>query len=220
MASEDAYEQTVMAVAADVLGLPEARLTPEHSMSMLKARHIDYQLIFERSAAALGVEMTPIIETMPIYTVKASDATMSSLSMLGGVSSAARALLARLTVAPVDDTLASIAASLRTGRFVDSGRKQPPLHKPYSLRAFFSWLLLPPAVLLVGLPVGVAWLEFRQCCEMSGGFAAYVAERAWRGDGPILVGLPVAIVVLAVQLWPGLASLREDARLRRERQDL
>ncbi len=218
-ATEDAFDRTVLRIAAEVLGVPETSLRPSMGMTTLKARNTDYQLIFERSAAALGVDMTPIINSMPIYTVKAGDATMSSLRMLGGILPSARGLLARLTVAPVDDTLASIAASLRSGHFVDSGARQPPLHQPYSLRAFLAWLLLPPLLLMVILPVGVAFMEHSQCCADTE-VLPFVLARAWRGDGPILVGLPLTVLILLVQLLPGLLALWQEEKLRRERQRL
>jgi hypothetical protein len=218
-ATEDDFDRTVLRIAAEVLGVAESSLRPDMGMTALKARNTDYQLIFERSAAALGVDMTPIINSMPLYTVKGGDSTMSSLRMLGGILPAARDLLARLTVAPVDDTLASIAASLRSGHFVDSGLKQPPLHQPYSLRGFLAWLLLPPLLLMVILPVGVAFMEHRQCGTEAEALP-FILGRAWRGDGPILVGLPLTVVVLMVQLLPGFLALWQEQKLRRDRQRL
>jgi hypothetical protein len=220
MPAEDNFDRVVRQVASDVLGMAEAQLHLDRSMSDLKAQQTDYQLIFERSAEQTGVDIAPIIESMPIYTVKAGDTTMSSLRMLGGVSASARSHLARLTVAQVDDTLASIAASLRTGRFVDSGRKKAPLHEPNTLKKFLFWLTVPWLLLLIALPVGVAAIEYVQCCQSQGEPIAYILARAWRGDGPILFGLPFASVILAVQLIPGLWALRQEARLRRDRRDL
>jgi hypothetical protein len=218
-ATEDEFDRTVRRIASDVLGIPESGLRPSMRMTALKARTADYQLIFERSAAALGVEMTPIINSMPIYSVKAGDSTMSSLRMLGGILPSARSLLARLTVEPVDDTLDSIAASLRSGHFQDSGLKQPPLHQPYTLRGFLAWLLLPPLLLMVILPVGVAFMEYRQCCG-EGEALPYILGRAWRGNGPILLGLPLTLLILVGQLVPGLWALRQEEKLRRDRQSL
>jgi hypothetical protein len=217
----DSYDQTVKRIASEVLGIPVERLRSDLSMTDLKAADADYPLIFERSAEALGVELGPIIESMPVYTIKAGDTTMGSLRMLAAVSGKAAQLLDRYTVRPVDDTLGSIAAGLRTGKFVDSGRRRLAAHRPYSLVKFLAWLLLPLIVLVVVLPVGVAYLEYRQCCSSAiGGIGEYVRERAYRSNGPILFGGPFAAFILAGQLVPGLWALRSEAKVRRERRDI
>ncbi len=221
MDRQESTEETVRRVASDVLGIPVERLRDAHSMTDLKATDGDYRLIFERSAEALKVEMTPIIETMPIYTFKAGDAAMNSLRMLAGISARAASLLDRNTVRPVDDTLGSIAEALRSGRFVDSGRRHPPIHQPYSARAFWLWALLPPFVALVVFPGVIAGVEYWQCCTTPGrSLMDYVLGRAWRGNGPVIVGGLFTALILGVQFLPGLWALRADARLRRDRRDI
>lgn len=224
MGPQASIEETVRRIAADVLGIPFERLRDDQSMTDLKATDGDYRLIFERSAEALKVDLVPIIQSMPIYTFKVGDAAMNSLRMLAGISARAASLLSRNTVCPVDDTLGSIAASLRSGRFVDSGRRQPPIHHPYSAGAFWLWALLPPFVALGLFPAIIALFEYWQCCGvLSPSFTEsmdYVLGRAWRWNGPVILGSLFTALILGGQLLPGLWALRADARLRRDRRDI
>jgi len=184
----------------------------------LKASSSDYQIIFEKSAEASGVGMGTIIESMPVYTIKAGDSTMWSLRFLGAFLPEAAKLLDRFTVRPSDDTLASIAESLRTGRFVESGRRCPPVHAPMSKVKTLLWLLVPLALVLVVLPVGVAYGEYAQCCEYYEMSAFdYIANEAYRLNGPILFGGLFALFVIVSEFAPGLLALRAEAKARRER---
>jgi hypothetical protein len=221
MEHRDSYDQTVQRIASEVLGVPIARLHPDQSMTDLRAADADYPLIVERSAEALGVDLAPIIESMPVYSIKAGDQTMWSLRALASVLPPAAELVSRYTVRPVDDTLGSIAASLRSGRFVDSGRRRPAVHQPMPLATFLAWLIGPLAVLLVGIPVGVAYLEHRQCCAAGAeALSDYILRRAYRADGPILFAGPFAALVVGSTVLPGLMALRADAKARRARRDL
>lgn len=214
----DTPEETVRSIASDILASPVERLRDDHSMTDLKATGADCGVIFERSAEALNVDPWSIIETMPAYTQKASDGTMTSLRMLSAASGPAADLLDLYTVRPVDDTLGSIAAALRTGRFIDSSRRQPPVHGPAGLLALVP---SPPFAVLFIFPVFTALIECWHCCSGPGRpLADYILNRAWRRDGPVIIGGFFTSLILGVQFLPGLRALRTDARLRRDRRDI
>jgi hypothetical protein len=214
----EAYLETVRRVAGEVLGIPAERISAGSSLADLKASHSDFQLIYERSAEALGVDLPPIIESMPIYSIKAGDGTMWSLRYLAAVSQGAAALLERYTVHPVDDTIDSIAESLRQGRFVDSGRRRPALHTPMSGPAVAAWIVVPLLLLVVLLPLGVGYLEYRQCvCPAGTGAAEFILSRGYRADGPLLLSAVLLAIVFGGSILPGLLAMRREARLRRER---
>lgn len=221
MPIDDRFDDTVRRVTSDVLGIAPDRLRGDRSLMDLKAADGDYETIMERSAEALGIDLRPIIESMPVYSVKAGEATLASLQMIAAVSPRAASLLDQYTVRPIDDTLASIGATLRTGRFVDSGRRQPPAHAPYS-RAKFLFRLATPFVVLLGLfPLVSALLGYLQRFGMSGTFLwDYVAHTAYRSEGMIALALALLVFDLGRRTIPGILAVWADSRRRRARRDI
>lgn len=146
-------DAAILRAASEVLDVAPERLSPQSRFSQLKAGPHDRTLILERAALEVGVNLHPIFETMPYYSVRFNGITMASLRWLSGISPSAKHLLARSTLQPVDDTLGSMAASLQQGRYVDSGLRCAPMHPPNSPWRSLRWALVPLAIVVILLAV-------------------------------------------------------------------
>lgn len=145
----DRFDDEVRRAAAEVLDMPESRLGPCVSLGSVRAGPADMRMILQRAAQETGADLNAIVESMPVYAFRYGDATMASLRWLSGLSRRAARLLERSTVRPVDDTLESIAASLRGGKYVDSGLRGQPSHPANSFWRTLRWGLVPLALVVI-----------------------------------------------------------------------
>lgn len=143
--------QSIAAVKAaihEVTGLIPGRIAADATLDDLVETDKQFRDIWSRAAEIRGVEIVPIITTMPVYTPAPSPTTWS-LRWLAVLGDEARDVLDDTAVKMDLDTVESVARSLDAGRWVPSGVPAPSSVEPLSKGEFALWSLLPLALLLL-----------------------------------------------------------------------
>lgn len=136
---EDRYLQTVYRVVAHVTGYNVTALRPDTRFSDILSEEEQFHEIYEECCAALDVPLAGIINSMPMYRQKVGDVMLNSWRNLAAFSTQAQALLAKYDVPIEDETMASLAESMRQGIYVSSGKFCPPQNPPRSKTYVLGW---------------------------------------------------------------------------------
>lgn len=209
---EDRELLTVRRVVSDFAVVDMSALTARTRFSELEIYDDDLEEVFDRCGEELGVSGDNILDTMPDYRPEAGELTMNSWRNLAPFSPRAAMLLAAHDVPVDDDTLGSLAESLRRGVHVPSGAYLPSENTPRSKRYVVGW-----GVGIVGAAIacafGLALLPCDSACRAC-------ADSTWQAMTEALpITLGIAMLVEAIAFVPGLVGLWRWKDTRRGRAD-
>lgn len=136
---EDQHLKTVYRVVAHVTGYDVTRLHPDTRFSDVVSDDDEFREIYEECCAALDVPLAGIINSMPTYRQKVGDMTLNSWRNLAPFSKQAHALLTKYDVPIENETMASLAESMRQGIYVSSGKFCPQQNTPRSKTYVLGW---------------------------------------------------------------------------------
>jgi hypothetical protein len=137
--SDKVYD-TVHRVVCGVIGADLGDVSADTRFSELDIDEEDFYRIYRKCSSELKVSLNSILNTMPIYRVKAGNQVMASLRRLAPFNERAAMVLDQSDVHFEDETLESLAETMYRGRYISSGETQPPLHPPRSRLYVYCWV--------------------------------------------------------------------------------
>jgi hypothetical protein len=138
---DSTYLPTVYRVVSHVTGTDIGLLTDKTRFSEVVTTEDEFHEIYEQCCEELGVSLPLILNSMPMYRQKLWEFVLSSLRNLAPFNKRADALLAKHDVQIEDETLGSLAQSMRENAYVSSGEYWPPENPPRSKTYVISWAL-------------------------------------------------------------------------------
>lgn len=195
---------SIFGAVNDVTGIPVAELSSHTRFSQLDLDTEEFHEIYALVCTRHDVDLNQIVASMPMYAVKAGEATMYSLQNLAPFRDDAARLLTRFDVLHDDETLQSLAETLETQRYVASGFTLDPMYPPRSRRYVLLW---------------VTFILFAAFVLVPSGFTAMQCSPTYVFCRPALPGLAmeylpvpgfIGLAVLAYAFVPGLLALRYD----------
>jgi hypothetical protein len=209
--SDKIYE-TVRRVVCEVTGAKPKDIRPETRFSELDIDEEDFYRIYRTCCAELNVSLNSILNTMPIYRVRAGALVMASLRRLAPFSKRAAMVLDEYDVHFEDETIESLAQTMYKGRYISSGKTQPPLHPPHSKAYMILWLFGLFALVFL-IPYSLAYLP---CSSIK----AECASPIWTQMKAMLpVTAAIGAVCLGFAFGPGLWGMRQYEEKIKQRVD-
>ncbi|SMX31054.1 hypothetical protein [Octadecabacter ascidiaceicola] len=200
------YFDVLLDVVNETLGCDRSTLTPETTFYDLDVDTYEYQSIFAQTCERTGKNLSKVVNSMPIYTLGASEWTMTSLQNLAAFSPKADQLLLRYNVREQVDTLGSVALSIEAETYVSSAKLGELAYPARTKRYVVIWSL----VILIGLAciVPIAFAFMPRCtatCELP----------RWSLSRDVLPFFgSMAALLLAAAYVPGILALRKVRRRR------
>lgn len=197
----DKIQRTVFRVVSDVTGIEEKYLNETSKFSEILMDEDDFEDIYERCCSELGIPLPRIVSSMPMYRIRASEMIMSSLQNLAPFRQDAAKLLEKYSVRTEDETLASLAETMRREEYVPSGSYNESTHPPRSRKYSYLWCLF-----YLSLAIIIPFLIIRGRCNP---LCFGQTLSTWGQMQEMLPwSIGIAILCIAYGFLPGLWELR------------
>jgi len=208
----DKLYDTVHRIVCEVTGAFPAAVSADTRFSELDVDEEDFYKIYKKCCSELNVSLNSILNTMPIYRVRAGVLVMASLRKLAPFNARAAMVLDQYDVHFEDETLESLTETMYRGRYVSSGKTQPPLHPPRSKLYVYFWLAGVFALVFL-IPFGLAYLP---CSSIN----AACDSPVWRQMAAMLpVTLSIGVLSVLFVFGPGFRELSQYEKKLQQRTD-
>ncbi len=208
----DKVLETVQRIICQVIGAKPEDVKADTRFSELDIDEEEFYRIYKRCCSELHVSLNSILNTMPIYRVKAGNQVMASLRKLAPFYKRAAMVLDQSDVHFEDETLESLAETMYRGRYISSGKTQPPLHPPRSRLYVYCWLAGVLALVIL-IPFGLAYLP---CSSIK----TECTSPIWTQMKAMLpVTMAIGVLSVIVAFGPGIWGVKQYEKKLKQRTD-